>query len=231
MVVPWPPMLRNFVLLRPVLSETAGDFLKCMFGWTALLPEATNCFRVGVSFRRLNTSPASVFNSRDALSWSQQSDSQNSERRTSSSSATLQNANFSSTVWVDRIPDCIPDAFADVCYCWQYGNYLCFELPILLILLVCTWTSKCSWKLVLSCTNCVSHPQRQAEQTWSLYQDDGHLKKQVDHGVNVSVRLVMWCSCLWILMTASTPRKHCTQLIRFHVFCALSLQLFILVWI
>ena len=44
---------------------------------------------------------------------------------------------------------------------------------------------------MLSCTNCVSHPQCQAEQTWSLYQDDGHLKKQVDHGVNVSVRLVM----------------------------------------
>ena len=33
--------------------------------------------------------------------------------------------------------------------------------------------------------------QRQAEQTWSRYQDDGHLKKKVDHGINVSVVLVM----------------------------------------
>ena len=41
-------------------------------------------------------------------------------------------------------------------------------------------------KLVLSLIH-----QRQAEQTWSLYQDDGHLKKEVDHRVNVSVRLVM----------------------------------------
>ena len=76
MVVPWPPMLRNLVLLRPVLSETACDFLKCMFGWRhiCVAPRSYKLFQGRVSFRRLNTSPASVFNSRDALSWSQQSD-------------------------------------------------------------------------------------------------------------------------------------------------------------
>ena len=61
-----PPFFKR-KRLRPVHSETACNFLK-MFG------RSYELFQGGVSFGRLNTSHASLFDGRDALSWSQQSD-------------------------------------------------------------------------------------------------------------------------------------------------------------
>ena len=86
--------------------------------------------------------------------------------------------------------------FLALCGWTAHPIHLLMLLPLAVLQLSMFWTSNlidlaCLYldfqmqlKLVLSLIH-----QRQAEQTWSLYQDDGHLKKQVDHGVNVSVGL------------------------------------------